>query len=112
MADEVRDNRGAGRYELVRDGEVIGFAPYREADGVVVVPHSEVTPSLRGQGLGAVLVSGLLDDLRARGLRVVPQCWYVAGFIDDHPQYRDLLAPAVSLRHPAHAVRTDRRNRG
>jgi hypothetical protein len=37
-------------------------------------------------------VRGALDAERAAGHTVVPQCWYVAEFIDRHPDYADLLA--------------------
>ncbi|MBV8983070.1 MAG: N-acetyltransferase, partial [Acidimicrobiia bacterium] len=46
----------------------------------------------RGQGLGAEMVRGALDDTRSTGHQVVPACWYVAEFIDANPEYRDLLA--------------------
>jgi predicted GNAT family acetyltransferase len=57
-----------------------------------VFPHTVIDPARRGHGLGAELVAGALDDVRARGATVVPTCWYVARFIDEHPAYRDLLA--------------------
>jgi hypothetical protein len=41
---------------------------------------------------GGELVQGTLDALRHDGSRVVPQCWYVAQYIDEHPEYEDLLA--------------------
>jgi predicted GNAT family acetyltransferase len=82
------------RYELVIDDEVVGIADYHMGDeGALVFPHTQIDPSHRGQGLGAVLVAGALDDVRARGARVIPRCWYVAQYIHDHPEHHDLLAP-------------------
>lgn len=95
MADptRVRRNTERSRYELVVDGQVAGVADFHPGDeGVVVLPHTEVDRSRRGQGLGAELVRGVLDDIRARGGTVDPRCWYVARFIDEHPDYRDLRA--------------------
>lgn len=88
---EVRDNADRSRYELVSEGKVIGIADYRPGQAVVF-PHTEIEPSLRGRGLGAVLVRGALDDVRRQGKAVVPQCWFVAEFIEDHPDYADLVA--------------------
>jgi predicted GNAT family acetyltransferase len=51
-----------------------------------------IEPSMRNRGLGAELVRGALDDVRARGGTVVAHCWYVAEFIDQHTEYADLLA--------------------
>ena len=88
----VRKNEDAARYELHLDGEVVGIAEFVERDGKVVLPHTVIDRSRRGQGLGAVLVQGALDDVRPTGRKVVPSCWYVAQFIDENPSYRDLLA--------------------
>jgi predicted GNAT family acetyltransferase len=88
----VRRDEERCRYEIVEDGVTVGFSAFRGRDGVVVMPHTEIDPFRRGQGLGAQLVQGALDDLRQRGTKVVPSCWYVAEFIDHHPEYADLLA--------------------
>jgi predicted GNAT family acetyltransferase len=89
---DVKHNPERSRYEIIVDGEVAGVVNYRRADTVVIFPHTEIAPSLRGQGLAARLVRAALDDVRRRNETVVPGCWFVAQFIDDHPQYHDLLA--------------------
>jgi uncharacterized protein len=89
----VRHDEKKSRYEYVtNDGQVVGVADYDVAGDRVVMHHTQTAPAHRGQGIAAVLVAGALDDLRARGLQVVPTCWYVAQFIDEHPAYGDLLA--------------------
>jgi predicted GNAT family acetyltransferase len=89
----VRHNRDARRYELVDgDGRVLGLADYYIDGDVVVVPHTEIVPDRRNGGLGAELVQSVLDDVRAGGALVRPRCWYVAEFIDEHPEYQDLVA--------------------
>jgi uncharacterized protein len=89
----VRHHPAASRYELYVDDDLAGIADYREtSDGSLLFPHTEIDPARRGQGLGAVLVEGALDDVRRTGGTVVPQCWYVAQFIRERPEYRDLVA--------------------
>ena len=92
MAMEVRDNAERSRFELTVDGELAGVADYRLRGDTLVVPHTEIDHRRRGQGLGAVLVRGMLDDVRESGRTVVPYCWYVAQFIDENPEYGDLRA--------------------
>lgn len=84
-------NDEAGRYELQVGQDTLAVAVFREQGDVTTVPHTEVLPDRRGEGLGALLVAGVLDDLRDRNQRVDAQCWYVAQFIDEQPAYRDLL---------------------
>jgi len=89
---EIRFDEASNRWEL-RDGErLIGLADRVDRGGVVVLPHVEVDPSLRGRGLAAKLVTHALDEVRAEGKSVDPQCPYVAAFIRRHPDYADLVA--------------------
>ncbi len=89
----MRRNDRALRYELVLDGMVAGVADFRpDGEGVLVFPHTEIDPRLRGRGLGEVLVRGALDDVRRQGSTVVPACWFVAEFLDQNPDYADLRA--------------------
>jgi uncharacterized protein len=92
MATEVRHNREQSRYELAIDDELVGIADYRVVGDKVVFPHTEIVRSRRGQGLGAQLVQYALDDVRSTNRRVVPQCWYVAEFIAENPEYADLAS--------------------
>ncbi len=82
----VRDNPAELRYELTRDGEVLGFIRYRREPDAVVLVHTDVDPAYERQGLGSFLVAGALEDLRERGLRVVPLCPFVRAYLRDHPE--------------------------
>ena len=87
----VQDNPGESRYELLLDERVVGEILYRLAPEHIVLLHTEVLPSLEGKGLGARLVAGALDDIRVRGLHVVPFCPFVRAYIRRHPDYADLV---------------------
>jgi len=88
----VTDNVDANRYELWRDGELVSFADYFHQDDVVVVPHVETRPDLRNQGNSELLLRGLLDDLRRRGLRIRPLCPHAALYLREHRDDQDLVA--------------------
>ena len=87
----VQHNPARHRYELLLDGQVGGFADYRERDGAVVVLHSEVDRAHRGQGLGGILAGGTLDALRGQGRKVVPACPFFARYVADHPEYGSIV---------------------
>lgn len=89
---DVRDNAALDRYELLVDERMIGIADYHRVDDAVVLPHTVIEPSQRGHGWGVVLVGAALDDIRRQGLRIVPQCWFVAEFVEQNPHYGDLVA--------------------
>lgn len=92
MEPDIRHNADESRYEVVVESTVVGVADYRVVDGVVVFPHTEVHPTMQGRGLAGRLVRAALDDVRETGRAVEARCSFVARFIDDHPEYADLLA--------------------
>ena len=54
--------------------------------------HTEVPPALEGRGIGSALVRGMLEAIRARGLKVVVKCPFVATYMGKHPEFNDLIA--------------------
>ena len=92
MRQQVLRNDDRSRYELLIDGELVGVADFVVQGSTVVLPHTEISPARRGHGLGAILVQGVLDDVRTRGEVVVPTCWYVREYVEQHPAEADLLA--------------------
>lgn len=91
---EVTDATGASRFELMRDGELVGFADYRSRGAAVVVPHVETLVRYRGQGYGGRLMAGIVDILRREGRTIVPQCPFAAAYLRDHPDDADVVDPA------------------
>ena len=89
---DIVDNADHGRYELRHDGELVGVVEYRlDGDGVIVIPHVEVIPALRGGGHSAPFLDQVLADIERRGLSVVPTCGYAAGHIRSRPDLVRLL---------------------
>ena len=87
----VRDNPAELQYELLLEGRKIGEIRYRVEPGAIALVHTEIDPAYEGQGLATRLVADTLRDLRTRGLRVIPICPIVAGYIHRHPEYADLV---------------------
>ncbi len=79
-------------YTISIGDQVVGRLDYRRAGQVLTLIHTEVDPDRQGQGVASVLVRQALVDVRARGLRVVPTCPYVATWLDRHPDFADLVA--------------------
>jgi uncharacterized protein len=88
---EVVDERAAERYAIAVDGEPAGFAQYRDRGAALAFVHTEIDDRFEGQGLGGRLVAAALDDVRSRGLAVLPFCPFVRGYIERHPEYLDLV---------------------
>ncbi len=88
---QVIDHAARQRFELEEEGK-LAFADYRIESGVLVLPHVEAHPDLRGKGTAGRLMAGVLDLARERGLKVLPICGYAVAYIQRHPEYQDLLS--------------------
>lgn len=88
---DVSDNKARSRFELDIDGHV-AFANYRATPQGVIITHTETPLPLRGRGIGSQLVEGALTLIRADGRKVIAGCSFVADYLRDHPENRDIMA--------------------
>ena len=92
MARELIHDIERHRYELRIDGALASAADYIERADSISFTHTFTDPKLRGQGLAAEVVAFALDDVEhSSTLRVIPMCWYVGQFFDEHPERQALL---------------------
>ena len=87
----VADNPERKRYEVYVGTELAGFTDYHVQPGLVTLLHTEIEPAFEGQGVGSRFVAGVLDDVRSRGVRVLPICPFVRAFLRKNPEYDDLV---------------------
>jgi uncharacterized protein len=88
----VVNNEAEQRYEAMVEGS-LAVAEYRRRGNEIVFHHTEVPVSLRGKGVGTVLVREALEDVRARVLTIRSECWFVSAYIARHPEYLSLMSP-------------------
>jgi predicted GNAT family acetyltransferase len=81
--DDVKDNTGDHRLELVRDPRA-HIEYHRNGDRLTLI-HTEVPEDLSGQGLGGVLVKGAVEQARQQHLTIVPECSYARHWLETHP---------------------------
>ncbi|MGB3830098.1 MAG: GNAT family N-acetyltransferase [Ornithinimicrobium sp.] len=89
----VSNNAAASRFEIQRNGEVVGHLDYRTMGNTVDLTHAETDDAVRGQGIGGQLVQGALDTIKVEKMTVIPTCPFVADWIERHEDYQGLLAP-------------------
>ncbi len=93
VAIEREELNGVHEFVLRIDGERLGFLEFTRPEvGVMRIEYVEVSPQLRGTGLGRQLVAKAIDFAKETRLRVVPICGYARAVITRDP------AMAVTLR--------------
>ncbi len=79
-----------GRFELERDGHVASLQ-YTVAGHVLALLHSEIPEALRGSGVASTLAQTAFDWARDHHMKVDVVCPFVAAFLENHPEYSDLV---------------------
>jgi len=88
---DVTDNTDRRRFELVEQG-LTAFADYRQNGDVLMLPHVEAPPALRGTGAAGRLMEGVAAHARERGLKLLPVCPYAVAWLKRHPEHAELVA--------------------
>ena len=84
---ETSVDQEPGRFTISVEDRPVGFVEYADRDGQRVFIHTEVDDAFEGRGLATILVSEALAATRDAGLRIVPVCELVAGYVERHPEF-------------------------
>ncbi len=85
---QVRHEPEQWRWAAYVDGVEAGFAEY-----VLVEDPARIVFPYGGRGVASQVVAAALAWVRDTGeRRVVPQCWFVARHLEQHPELGDLVA--------------------
>ena len=97
MDPEFRDEIDQDRYAMYVGGELVSVLDYRVNGDAVAFPHTYTVPKHRGHGYAAQLVEYAVADVESSTTkRIVPMCWFVGKWFDEHPEKADLLSRSAA----------------
>ncbi|TDC31875.1 N-acetyltransferase [Micromonospora sp. 15K316] len=102
VAEELIDSLERGRFELYRDGELVGWLYYTHLKpNRYALRHTEVESSHQHQGVAGAMVRRVLDEIRAREGTITAICPFVVDYLSRTTTYADL----IDARHPGYSDR-------
>ena len=87
----VTHNARLQQFEAQIGDASLAFLHYKHEGEHVILDHTFVPNEFRGRGMAANLVRAALNEARKLRWWIVPRCTYVARFIEQNPEYADLL---------------------
>ena len=82
----------ARRYTLRIDGELASVVDYAINGKSISFHRTYTSPDQRGKGLAAEIVEFAVNDVAtSTDFHIVPMCWYVGEWFDQHPDRAGLL---------------------
>jgi predicted GNAT family acetyltransferase len=101
-AEDLEDNTSQGRFELCRDGEMVGWLYYTQLKpNRYALRHTEVEASHQHQGVAGAMVRRVLDEIRSREGTITAICPFVVDYLSRTTTYADL----IDARHPGYPDR-------
>lgn len=93
MDIEFDEKDGRGRWHAMPEGadEEAEMTFSRTNDTLIMLDHTFVPPSVRGQGIGEELAERAVADAREKGWKIVPVCPFFKAQADSH-DWDDVLA--------------------
>ena len=100
MAEDYKliDNEDKHRYEFQIDGKIDEIYYIKSNNGEIYLVHTEVPASLGGKGVGSQLAEKVLTDIERQGLRLVPLCPFVAGYIHKYPEWKRIVMRGIHIK--------------
>ena len=96
---EISNNETLSRFETEIQGHQ-AFLTYKLKGNSLALLHTDVASELEGRGVGSSLARFALEYARERGLKVLPYCRFVSGYIEKHPEYAGIVrTPGGPLTH-------------
>ncbi|CAL2101660.1 putative N-acetyltransferase YjdJ [Tenacibaculum sp. 190130A14a] len=87
------DNGKKGEFYVEVNGNRDALMTYTWAgEDKIIIDHTEVGDSLRGQGVGYKLVEASVNFMRAKGIKAIPLCPFAKAVFDKKAAYKDVLA--------------------
>ncbi len=87
---KVVDNPAHHRYEMDL-GNDLAFIEYGHFKNDLVIMHTYVPESHRGMGIAGKMMKMMLDDIRAKGIKIIVYCPALSKYIEKNTEYQDLL---------------------
>ena len=89
---QIKENKHRNRFEMETDGK-LSIVEYQPIDDeTIALTHTEVDPSLEGQGVGSKLVEGVLQHVEQNNMKIVPLCPFVSVYLKRHPDWNRVVS--------------------
>lgn len=97
QAEKMKDpvavafEEAANRSAAYKEGELIGVCEFSVSEQIWIIDHTGVRPAYGGQGIARRLVEKVIEEARARQIKILPLCSYASKMMEGKTEYQDVL---------------------
>ena len=87
-----KDDPENGVFYIDTNGKIMAEMTYTWAGtDRIIIDHTQVDNSLKGQGIGNQLVTKAVEFARAKNIKIVPICPFAKRVLEQTPDFNDVL---------------------
>lgn len=95
MEFDLKQDGNQGAYVAVKENKTIAEITWAQLGDVMVIDHTFVDASLRGQGIAKKLLDKAADYARQKNFKIEPVCSYVVSVFEHTTSYDDIKVSKV-----------------
>lgn len=92
MEIHTEDGASGGRYWLTKDGATAEMTFSRASPRLIIIDHTGVPDSMRGQGAGQALAAFAVEAARSGGWKIMPLCPFFKAQALRHGEWHDVIS--------------------
>jgi predicted GNAT family acetyltransferase len=92
MKIEHNEQEKRGTFFIDEAGKKVAQMTYALEDAKMVIDHTMVDESMRGNDIGAQLVNEGVKFARENGMKIIPVCTYARKLMEKSNDYEDVLS--------------------
>ncbi|MDD4204223.1 MAG: GNAT family N-acetyltransferase [Acholeplasmataceae bacterium] len=72
------------------NGKMVAEITYSVSDKIIIIDHTFVDPSLRGQGIASKLVDSVVELAKKENKKIIPLCPYTKKLFENSETYQKI----------------------
>ena len=91
MEVKQKNDSSKGVFYIEQNGKTVAQMTYVwVGTNKIIIDHTEVGESLKGQGAGKLMVSKAVEFARLTGIKIIPLCPFAKSVFNKTPDYSDV----------------------
>jgi hypothetical protein len=92
MEIKLSKSENKGRFFIEEEGKMLAQITWvKETEDHIILDHTFVDDSLRGQGIARQLFNKVIELAREREIKIQPVCSYAQKMFEQNPEIADLM---------------------
>lgn len=88
---KLEETESSGRYFYQGEGRPMAELTFsKTGKTMIIIDHTDVPEAYKGEGIGLILLTKAIEDMRSVGKKIIPLCPFANAQFHRHPEWQDV----------------------